>query len=106
MSENLVLLGNKIKNLRKKRGITQEQLAEMVDRSKNHISKIELGLTNPPVSLIFDIFDKLGVKSSQLFVTDDIVADYNSSDFYAEVSKIVDSIIKNKAKEVLSIILS
>ena len=34
------LLGENIKHIRKKQNITQENLAELVDRSKKHISKI------------------------------------------------------------------
>lgn len=61
------LLGKRIKVLRKKRKITQETLAELVDKSKNHISKIELGRTNPPLSLLVDIADALEVDISELF---------------------------------------
>ena len=36
-------LGLKIKRLRQKRGLTQEQLAFEVDISRDHLSNIELG---------------------------------------------------------------
>ena len=78
----------------------------MVDRSKNYISKIELGLTNPPVSLIFDIFDKLGIQPSKLFTLADSVIDESNSDFNTEVSKIVDAVLRNKLKEILNVFLS
>jgi transcriptional regulator with XRE-family HTH domain len=61
------LLGNRIKVLRKQRNLTQEKLAELVDKSKNHISKIEQGTTNPPLSLLIDIAEKLDVELSELF---------------------------------------
>lgn len=40
-------LGEKIKRERKKRGLTQEQLAEMVDISSRNLSNIEVGQNFP-----------------------------------------------------------
>ena len=67
MKNYKIQLGEKIKLLRKSKGITQEQLAEMVNRSKNHISKIELGKANPPISLIFEISSALKIYPVELF---------------------------------------
>ena len=38
-------LGEKIKRLRKSRGLTQEQLAELVDISSRNLSNIEQGIS-------------------------------------------------------------
>jgi len=65
-----VLFGKKIKTIRKAKGLTQEKLAELVNRSKNHISKIEQGLANPPLSLIIDIAIALNVTPYSLFEFD------------------------------------
>jgi len=43
-------LGKKIKELRRKRGITQEQLAELIETSYKYIQRIE-GKTPPDVRL-------------------------------------------------------
>lgn len=79
------LLGKRIKVLRKERKLTQESLAELVDKSKNHISKIELGRTNPPLSLLVDIANALEVDISELFTFEQKV-----------VKKITSKDIKNK----------
>jgi transcriptional regulator with XRE-family HTH domain len=63
-------MGERIKQLRKSKRITQEELAVRVNRSKNHISKIETGVANPPVSLIFDIAVALDVTPDVLFMPD------------------------------------
>lgn len=39
-------IGKRIQYLRKKKGLTQEQLSEMVDISTNHLSAIERGVHN------------------------------------------------------------
>ena len=61
------LLGENIKRIRRRQHITQENLAELVDRSKSHISKIEQGLTNPPLDLLIEIANALNVSMNELF---------------------------------------
>lgn len=41
MKNTKELLGARIKEIRKARGLTQEQLAEMVDIEQKHVSRIE-----------------------------------------------------------------
>ena len=57
-------LGEKIRNIRKAKGLTQEQLAEMLDIDNKHLSRIEKGKHMPTYAiskklseiLKFDIF--------------------------------------------------
>ena len=70
MTNNAERLGLKIKELRISKGYTQAELAEIIDRSKNHISKIELGQANPPISLVFDIAKALNTHPFELFMFD------------------------------------
>lgn len=67
MNNVKLLLGMRIKILRKQRNLTQEKFSEMIDRSPNHLSKIESGEANPPLSLLIDIANKLEVDISELF---------------------------------------
>lgn len=60
------ILGEKIKNFRRVRGLTQEDLAKCVNRSKNHISKIEQGTANPPLSLLLEIAQALEIDPTEL----------------------------------------
>jgi len=41
------MLGKRIKELRKSRGLTQEKLSELIGLEPNHISKIEAGIHFP-----------------------------------------------------------
>ena len=63
----VVLLGKKIKELRRKRGITQERLAELIDTSYKYIQRIE-GKTPPDVRLttIGRLAKALKVKPAEL----------------------------------------
>ncbi len=67
MNEILTMLGKRIAELRAKRGLTQEQLAEMIDYSTNHISKLELSRTNPSFDLLVGISRALDVELKDLF---------------------------------------
>ena len=49
--DNLLILRNKLKELRTERGLSQAELAEMVGVSRNTISSIETGQFNPTAKL-------------------------------------------------------
>lgn len=51
---------NKLKQFRDKHGLTQDQLAKMLGKSKNHISKIERGVVElvPTIELLLNELDK------------------------------------------------
>jgi len=52
MENTKVLLGARIKEIRKARGLTQEQLAEMIDVEQKHVSRIESGKNFPSIDLL------------------------------------------------------
>jgi len=61
------LLGARIKELRKLRQITQEQLAEKVDLATRYISLIEVGRSSPSLETIENIARALQVEIRDLF---------------------------------------
>ena len=54
------LIGTRIMQRRNACGYTQEQLAELVGLSKNHISSVERGVSVPTTQFIFKICEILG----------------------------------------------
>jgi HTH-type transcriptional regulator/antitoxin HipB len=58
----LDLLGHSIKQARKERRLTQEQLGELVGVKKAQISKIENSVTDARFSTILKVFKVLGAK--------------------------------------------
>jgi len=56
------LLGYKIKEVRKQRNLTQEQLGKLVGVQKAQISKIENGVKNARFDTILKVFEALGAK--------------------------------------------
>ena len=59
-------IGARVKELRKKQSITQEQLARSLDMSVSHISKIEVGVGNTSESLLHRLADLFVVDKSWL----------------------------------------
>ena len=60
-------IGNKIMELRKKNGMSQEELANKVGIDQSDLSKIEKGLANPSVKTINRIAKGLGIKTEISF---------------------------------------
>lgn len=60
-------IGLKIRELRKKQGITQERLAEYLNISSQAVSKWESGISMPDISLVPKIVLFFGVSADELF---------------------------------------
>lgn len=59
--EKLKILGAKIKSLRKAKGYSQLNLSVKLGITREHLSKIERGVTYPSVKILFDIVTLLNV---------------------------------------------
>ncbi len=62
----LISLGKVIKRLREEKGLSQEKLSYEVDVSRNQISLIECGDTNPTILVLKRIAEVLDVNVSEL----------------------------------------
>lgn len=60
-------IGEKLKNLRIQKNLTQEELGERTDLSKGYISQLERDLSSPSMETFFDILEVLGVTPEQFF---------------------------------------
>lgn len=63
----LVLLGKRLRELRAKRGLSQERLSELCGVSSRHISEIERGESNPSFQVMEQVTAALGVSMKDLF---------------------------------------
>ena len=59
-------MGDRIKEIRKKRGLTQEQLAEKLDISVEYVSQIERGLKMPSMQMFIKLVEVLNVSADYL----------------------------------------
>lgn len=60
-------IGEKIKRLRLKLGLTQEELADRAELSKGFISQLERDLTSPSIATLTDILECLGTTPGEFF---------------------------------------
>lgn len=60
-------LGLNIAYYRKEKGLSQSQLAELVNVSRTHMSRIETADCAVSLDVVFDICDALCVKPSKIF---------------------------------------
>lgn len=79
-------LGNRIRELRKNKGVSQLELAYDMDMSMNTISGIELGKISPKIDTLKKIAQKLDIDISELF------------DFSENTPK--DKVIRKKVEEI------
>jgi putative transcriptional regulator len=59
---------NRVEEIRKQRGITQEELAEALEVSRQTISAIENGRYNPSIILAFKIARYFGMPIEEIFI--------------------------------------
>ncbi len=62
-----ILLGGRIKRIRKEKGLTQEQLAEKAALSSKYLSRVELGKENPTIDVFIKLSQALGVFPTEIF---------------------------------------
>ena len=53
--------------IRKQRGMSQDQLAEAINISRTHMSRVETADCAVSLDVVFDICDALGVPPAKLF---------------------------------------
>lgn len=67
MKSTKELLGARIKELRKTRGMSQEELSEKVNIDPKHLSRIEVGRGFPSLDTLEKLADALNVELKDFF---------------------------------------
>ena len=62
---------NRIEEIRKQRGIRQEELAKMLGVSRQTVSSLENGRYNPSISLAFKVARCFGMTIEEVFIYDE-----------------------------------
>ena len=60
------LVGRNVRRIRQKKGLTQEQFAEVSGFSQQYISSLERGRRNPTVVTLYELATALGVRHMEL----------------------------------------
>lgn len=63
---NYISIGNRVQKLRRSQGMTQEVLAEKINVTPTHVSRIETGTSSPSLQTLVDICNVLGITIDEL----------------------------------------
>ncbi|WFR59783.1 XRE family transcriptional regulator [Anaerocolumna sp. AGMB13025] len=91
-------IGEKIKELRVLKSLTQEELADRAELSKGFISQLERDLTSPSIATLVDILQCLGTDLEEFFsdpTAEQVV--FKKSDYFQKY----DSELKNEIKWII-----
>ena len=78
-------IGNRIKHMRKQKGLTLDELASRSELSKGFLSQLENDLTSPSITTLDDILEALGSSLSEFFSEDkDERMVFHKDDFYVD----------------------
>ncbi len=99
-------IGNKLRELRMEKGLTQEELADRAELSKGFISQIERDLTSPSIATLVDLLQCLGTNLKDFFSDDsDDQIVFPKEDFFektdAELLNTIEWIIPNAQKNMM-----
>lgn len=93
-----IRIGEAIRKSREAKGLTQEKLAELVDRTAGFIGQVERGLTYPSIPVLAQLVDILGIDANTLFYDD------KKSYAYKEITIRVSRLSEEKQEFILSIV--
>lgn len=103
-------IGRKIKLLRKKNNLTQEELANRCELSKGFISQVERDLTSPSIATLIDILQSLGTNIKDFFndtIDEQIV--FSKEDVFIkeneDLSNVIQWIVPNSQKNMMEPII-
>ena len=107
---DILNIGEKIKSIRVKNALTQEELADRCELTKGFISQVERDLTSPSITTLIDILEGLGSNLRDFFsetVDEKIV--FTNEDFFEteneDLNYVIKWIIPNAQKNAMEPIL-
>ncbi len=79
-------IGRKIRNLRNRHGLTQQELADRTELTKGFISQLERGQVSPSVETLLDLIECLGSTPAEFFKEEkDEPVVYHESEYFEKV---------------------
>lgn len=103
-------IGNRLKELRLQKNLTQEELADRAELTKGFISQLERDMTSPSLTTLEDILQCLGTNLSEFFSkpkNEQVV--FKKTDFFEktdeELGNKIEWIVPNAQKNVMEPIL-
>lgn len=95
------MIGKRIQEIRKKKGLTQEQLSELIDVSPHHLSALERGVYGIKMQTLVNILNCLECSADEVFC--DVV---HKSSFATinRLSKELESLPLEEQRKILAVV--
>lgn len=97
MGNRKKMLGARIKELRKRRNLSQNKLSEQISIESNYLSRIEVGASYPSLEVLERIADALRVEMKELF-------DFSHHDTEVTTPKGIEAVLTSASREDLKLI--
>ena len=104
-------IGEKLRQLRLQRGLTQEDMADRCELSKGFISQVERNLASPSIATLTDMLECLGSSLSQFFSEEkaektvftphDMFVKEDAEDLHGSITWLVPDAQKNTMEPIL-----
>ena len=85
MAVDYEMIGRRIRELRKMKGMTQIALADEVNLSPTYLSYLENGNKKPSINTVVTIANALGVTSDEILCGN---LEYNPAEYHADIDKL------------------
>lgn len=95
------IIGKRIQKLRKSKGYTQQQFAEMISLSTNYLSDIERGKSSARLDKVVTIINALDCSADDIFID---VTNYNCKIRTSRLSERIETLPPEDQKKVLAIL--
>ena len=95
------LIGKRIQEVRKERGLTQEQLSQIVGLSPNYLSNIETGLKTPKLDTFIAIINALQCDANTLLAD---VVDATTVQESGQISKALAELPAGEQRRILKVL--
>ena len=95
------IIGKRIQEFRKKKGMTQEELSEIIDISPHYLSALERGIYNIKLETLVKILNCLDCSADEVFCD---VVDKSSAVSANRLSERLDSLPKEEQEKILAVV--
>src|SRR4030066_1590545 len=95
------IIGHRIKEIRKSKGLSQEMLAEKAETSPNYLSRMERGTENPTLDMLIKLSNALEVEMWEMFDFGHVVSQKELKETFQSFLKTTDEATLRLALKIL-----
>ena len=95
------IIGKRIQEFRKKKGMTQDELSEIIDISPHYLSALERGIYNIKLETLVKILNTLGISADEVFCD---VVEKSSAVSANRLSEMIEALPTEEQERILAVV--